>query len=120
MTTELCDYSTHSCVFTVIYELNTAFAEALGALVFILVPVVLLHKWIPAQWIVAVTATIAVVWAIVKPLWWDQEYFTSDERGTEWHNILYYLAGTVFGTLFSIPLWKSVDQRIEYSGLHRT
>ena len=103
-----------------LWDTTGGFSHVLGGCVAVLLPLLVLRRWLSERVILAVVSVIFVLYVLLKELLYDPSMESVDERGTAWVDILTYLSGWVLGLIvaFADPrsdgLWttKKGDVRV--------
>lgn len=72
-----------------------------------LLPTLILRAWYHPKWVMPVAFSTFFVLVLIKELWWDLEYESSDERRITYADILTYLCGEVIGAIASFAVWPN-------------
>lgn len=99
------------CITSKLWDTTAGLAHAFAGVGLILVPVVLLRRWVHPKWTMLVTSIVFIVYVLAKELWYDDVYESLMESGgvPNFLDMLTYFAGMIIGNLVSILVFPEYD-----------
>lgn len=99
------------CIRATLWDTTGAFAHVSSGALWILFCVLLLRRWVHPCRVMVFAWAFGLAYVFAKEFWYDEQYESSDERGSGWVDAGQYIGGFVFGSLLSVTQFPSCIHR---------